>query len=137
MNIKFFKSIVAVVIFVFMLSVMATLPVLAQDETTGPDIGLGYAGNTGLRSASETDPKQMAVDIVKYLMTFLGIIAVVIILLGGFKWMTAAGNEDKVTEAKKLIIAGVIGLIIILCAFAIVTFVIGITNDALNGTIGA
>lgn len=114
---------------VFLFSTMAILPVSAQD------IGLDYANNLDLQAASESDPKQMAVDIVKYLMTFLGIIAVVVILLGGFKWMTAAGNEDKVAEAKKLIIAGVIGLIIILCAFAIVTFVVGITNDALSGNI--
>jgi uncharacterized membrane protein len=53
-----------------------------------------------------------------------GIIAVVIILAGGFKWMTAGGNEDKVGEARKMIISGVIGLAIIMSAFAIAQFVI-------------
>ncbi len=53
----------------------------------------------------------------------LGIIAVVIILAGGFKWMTAGGNEDKAAEARKMIISGVIGLAIILSAFAIARFV--------------
>ena len=76
----------------------------------------------------------MAVDIVKYLMTFLGIIAVAVILYGGFIWMTASGNDDKVDKAKKLIIAGAIGLIIILAAFAIVQFVVTMTNNALEGT---
>ena len=74
----------------------------------------------------------MAVNIVRYLMTFLGIIAVVIILLGGFKWMTAAGNEDKVAEAKKLIVAGIIGLIIILASFAIVKFVVSMTTNMIK-----
>ncbi|HAM88219.1 MAG: hypothetical protein US83_C0010G0038 [Candidatus Falkowbacteria bacterium GW2011_GWC2_38_22] len=129
MNKNLFRNIFAAIVMVFLFSTMAILPVSAQD------IGLDYANNLDLQAANESDPKQMAVDIVKYLMTFLGIIAVVVILLGGFKWMTAAGNEDKVAEAKKLIIAGVIGLIIILCAFAIVTFVVGITNDALSGNI--
>ncbi|MFW5888708.1 MAG: hypothetical protein ACOCVY_03255, partial [Patescibacteria group bacterium] len=55
---------------------------------------------------------------------FLGILAVVIILIGGFKWMTAAGNEDKVGEAKKIIVAGVIGLVIILASWGIATFVL-------------
>lgn len=55
---------------------------------------------------------------------FLGVIAVVIVLFGGFKWMTAGGNEEKVGEAKKLIIAGIIGLAIILSAYAIASFVI-------------
>lgn len=55
---------------------------------------------------------------------FLGVIAVLIVLFGGFKWMTAGGNEEKTTEAKKLIIAGIIGLAIILSAYAIASFVI-------------
>lgn len=129
MNKFFSKSVALIAIFAFLFSAIVVLPVSAQD------IGLDYAENFELQTSNETNPQQMAVDIVKYLMTFLGIIAVVIILLGGFKWMTAAGNEDKVAEAKKLIIAGVIGLIIILCAFAIVTFVVNITNDTLSGNI--
>jgi len=65
-------------------------------------------------------------------MTFLAIIAVIVILIGGFRWMTAAGNEDRVASAKKTIIAGAIGLIIILAAYAIVTFVITTTTNLLN-----
>ena len=61
---------------------------------------------------------------INIILGFLGIVAVVIILLGGFKWMTAGGNEDKVGEARKLITAGIIGLIIILASFAIASFVL-------------
>jgi hypothetical protein len=61
---------------------------------------------------------------------FLGIIAVLLILLGGFKWMTAAGNEDKVGEAKRMIGAGVIGLIIIMASFGIANFVINAVYKA-------
>ena len=104
------------------------LPAMAQ-----PDLGLNYATNLGLASQNG-DVRDTAVDIVKYLMTFLGIIAVVVILIGGFRWMTAGGNEDKIASAKKTITAGAIGLIVILAAFAIVTFVIQITTNAINGT---
>jgi hypothetical protein len=45
-------------------------------------------------------------------------------LAGGFEWMTAGGNEEKTTEARKRIIAGVIGLAIILSAYAIAQFVL-------------
>nr|NIS50742.1 hypothetical protein [Phycisphaerae bacterium] len=54
----------------------------------------------------------------------LGIIAVVIILIGGFQWMTAGGNEENVDKAKKRIIQGVIGLAIILASWAIARFVL-------------
>ena len=123
---KIFKNIIVITMVAFLLAPVMALPAQAQ-------IGMNFAGNFGLQNSSQSDPRDMAVDIVKYLMTFLGIIAVVIILLGGFKWMTAAGNEDKVAEAKKLIIAGVIGLIIVLAAFAIVQFVVTMTTNALNG----
>jgi len=55
---------------------------------------------------------------------FLGIIAVAIVLVGGFQWMTALGDEEKVKKARKLIGSGVVGLIIILAAYAIVNFVL-------------
>ncbi|MFH0956085.1 MAG: hypothetical protein V1801_02650, partial [Candidatus Falkowbacteria bacterium] len=69
-------------------------------------------------------PRAIAAQVINIILGFLGIVAVIIILLGGFKWMTAGGNEDKVGEAKKLITAGIIGLVIILAAFAIATFVL-------------
>lgn len=85
------------------------------------NFGFDYGANLGLGNA---DPRDAAVSLIKVIMTFLGIIAVVVILLGGFKWLTAAGSEDKVAEARKLLVAGIIGLIIILSAWAITTFVI-------------
>ena len=77
------------------------------------------------------DPREIVARIINTAMMFLGIIAVVIILLGGFKWMTAAGNEDKVGEAKQLMGAGVIGLVIILASWGIASFVL---NQLINAT---
>lgn len=54
----------------------------------------------------------------------LGIVAVIIILIGGFQWMTAGGDDEKIGGAKKMIYAGVAGLAVILAAYAIATFVI-------------
>lgn len=83
--------------------------------------GINYGKDTGL---GQTDPRQTVALIIRIFMGFLGTISIVIILMGGFKWMTAAGNDEKVSEAKKLIAAGIIGLIIILSAFAITNFVL-------------
>lgn len=62
--------------------------------------------------------------IINVALSFIGVIVLVIILYGGFLWMTAGGNEEKVGEAKKWIYGGVIGLVIILCSYAIAQFVI-------------
>ena len=114
-----------------LLMIMAPAFLLAATANAQADLGLNYANNLGLANTDE-DPRDAAVNIVKYLMTFLGIIAVVVILIGGFRWMTAAGNEDKIAAAKKTIIAGAIGLIVILAAFAIVTFVVQTTTNLIN-----
>lgn len=73
-------------------------------------------GNTDIRVAIS--------QLIRIALSFLGIIAIVITLYGGFKWMLAAGNDEKVSEAKRVLVAGLIGLAIILTAFAITQFVI-------------
>ena len=123
-----FKKIVAL-IFVLSLFFVDITPALAQ-----PDLGMeNFAADLGLNAANDSDPRDMIVTVVRYFMTFLGIIAVVVILYGGFMWMTAAGNDDKVAKAKTMIIGGAIGLIIVLASFAIVTFVVDMTGNALSG----
>ena len=95
----------------------------------------GYEGNvqasTGL---GNTDPREMAGSVVNIVLGFLGIIAVLIILLGGFKWMTAGGNEDGIGEAKKMIGAGVVGLVVILASYGIAQFVISALYNATGAT---
>lgn len=70
------------------------------------------------------DIRTVIARIINVAMGFLGIIAVLIILWGGFTWMTAGGAEDKVEEAKKIITAGIIGLIIVVTSYAIARFVV-------------
>lgn len=70
------------------------------------------------------DIRSTIASIINVAMGLLGIIAVGIILIGGFQWMTAGGNEENVEKAKKRIIQGVIGLAIILASWAIARFVL-------------
>jgi hypothetical protein len=53
----------------------------------------------------------------------LGIVATVLIIYAGFLWMTAGGDDSKAETARKIIFSAVIGLAIILMAFAITKFV--------------
>ena len=93
------------------------------------NLGLDTAGSIGLGNA---DAKNVVVNLIRVVLGFLGLIAVVIILIGGFMWMTAGGNEDKVTKGRKYIINGVIGLVIVLGAFSIATFVISQINGSIR-----
>jgi hypothetical protein len=87
----------------------------------GGTSGTTFASNAGLSSGNLVTTVS---SIIRTIMGFLGIVAVVIILFGGFQWMTAAGSPEKVKHAKTLMIQGVIGLVIVLAAFAIASFVI-------------
>jgi len=98
-----------------------------------PNIGMDYVGDIGLSEASDFDPRVMIVNVVRFILGFLGIIAVVMIMYGGWLWMTASGQPERIEKAKRTLIAAVIGLIIILAAFAIVTFVINFTDQAITG----
>ncbi len=75
-------------------------------------------------------------QIITVILGFLGVLAVFIILWGGFIWMTAGGEQDKVDKAKKLIVSGIIGLVIIFAAYAIASFVMtrltSITGASVN-----
>lgn len=105
------------------LLMLVALPVAAQTtsfsiEDVGGTLGLGTA-----------DLKDTVVNIIQWVLGILALIAVVMIILGGFQWLTAAGNDEKIEKAKKIISAAVIGLIIVLLAWAIVIFVAGTTAN--------
>lgn len=100
----------------------ASADALTAEELFGGDVtGEEFASTAGL---GEADLVDTIAQIIRIALGFLGVIAVVIILWGGFQWMTAGGNDDKVKEAKKRIYAGIIGLVIIISAYAIASFVI-------------
>ncbi|MBQ9018115.1 hypothetical protein IJ118_03610 [Candidatus Saccharibacteria bacterium] len=63
-------------------------------------------------------------NIINGIIAALGIVAVVIIIIGGVSYMTSSGDASKVKKAKDTILYGVIGLVICILAFAIVNFVI-------------
>lgn len=81
--------------------------------------------NSGLPANDNiNDPRRLIAEVIRIILGFLGILAVIIVLFAGFKWMLSGGNEEKVGEAKKMLIAGIIGLVIILSAYAVANFVI-------------
>lgn len=86
-----------------------------------------FSDSTGLGTS---DLQTTIGSLIRVALGFLGVIAVCIVLYGGFKWMTAGGNDEKVGEAKRLMISGLIGLAIIMSAYAIASFVIGAVLDA-------
>lgn len=62
-------------------------------------------------------------SIVGTLLSFLGVLFMALVIYGGILWMTARGNEQQVEKAKDLLVNAIIGLIIVLAAYAITSFI--------------
>ncbi len=95
------------------------------------DFGFDPIANTiGL---SQADPRFIVGRIIQIALSLLGLVALVIILAAGTIWMTSGGDEEKISRAKRLLKNAVIGLVIILSAWAIATFVINRLYQATGG----
>ncbi|RJO58867.1 hypothetical protein C4546_04680 [Candidatus Parcubacteria bacterium] len=80
-----------------------------------------FAGSIGFTS---TDLKQTVLNVISFVLGLLGLIALVMIIFGIFSLVGAGGKEDKAERAKKLIVSALVGLIVIILAWAIVNFVL-------------
>ncbi|MEA3248933.1 MAG: hypothetical protein U9Q03_01075 [Patescibacteria group bacterium] len=87
------------------------------------------AGVSGLAEL-ETDLPTIIGHLIRALLGFVGVILMILIIYAGFLWMTAAGNEERVGKAKKIIIGAIAGTIIVIGAYAITTFVVDIVSPS-------
>lgn len=123
---KLILNVCAVVMTVLGLGGVAALsPATAEPAyaaTSNP--GGQYIDNikpTGTPSGSLTDLIKKVINVV---LGVVGIIAVVMMIIGGISFITSQGDAGKVTKARNTILYGVVGLIVALLAFAIVNFVL-------------
>ncbi|MFC1663019.1 Mbov_0395 family pilin-like conjugal transfer protein [Patescibacteria group bacterium] len=96
-------------------------PALAQTSFSIEDIG----SSVGLGS---TDLKDTIINIIQWVLGILALVAVVMIISAGFVAATAQG-EERGEKAKKVIIGAIVGLIVVLLAWAVVIFVAGTTAN--------
>ncbi len=111
---------------VLFFSILSVLPVQAgflSQNVTGQ-----LTNNTGLvqREAGYDSSATIGTIVgaaIKGFLGLLGIIFVILIIIAGYNWMSAAGDEEKITKAKDTLRAAVIGIIIVVAAYAITYFV--------------
>jgi hypothetical protein len=109
--------------FVFLLAVILFAPMASAQgglqETINQDLDL-------IAEQSELPQSNLISiigGIIKAIMGFLGVIALILVLYGGFLYMTSGGEPAKVDKAKQVLINATIGLVIILSAYAITAFI--------------
>jgi hypothetical protein len=121
--------------FLYILMVFILLPVfavMAQDNSYGlnevtsnknvnsalraGEIGVGAGAASGFL-ATQTG------NIIGTVLSFLGVIFLLLTITGGIMWMTAGGNTEQVGKAKQLITSAVIGLVIVFASYALTSFI--------------
>lgn len=78
--------------------------------------------------AGETDAPGLAARIIRILLYFAGIVAVIMIIYGGYLVMTAAGNETQAATGRKTLTNAIIGLVIVVLAYFVIQVVINFVS---------
>jgi hypothetical protein len=125
---KCFKLIIYLAIFLaFFVSVSYVYA--ADSAAQNAFNNLGKAATNAYGSLPTEDVPTTIGKIVGVVLSFVGVLFLGLMIYGGFYWMLARGNQAEVTKAKDLIEAAVIGLIIVMAAYAITAYVGGILSS--------
>jgi len=81
--------------------------------------------NVSDATAGETSFRRIAKTIVNFFLFFLGLVATVMVIFGGFLYVTSGGNDQNTEKAKKIILYSAIGILLILISFALVNTLLG------------
>lgn len=139
---KFLKAATLSLAFMLMGSFVVLPSVSAETADITPTLSSEISGSdfaadaTGAISEADrvdiaitSDFRTAVVGIVNYILTFLGLIAVGFVIYAGIILVTSAGEEDKLEEAKRIIMYATIGIVIILLSYSIVNVIFGVGNN--------
>lgn len=122
------KLIISFLVFIFIFQ-----PVLVSATISDQLQHIGKNAGYFDRSVPEEESIVIAIaKLINIILSFLGVIFVILLIYSGFMWMTAGGNEAQVEKAKKIMIRAIIGVIIVLVSFVATWFVMGTFSDVLK-----
>jgi cytochrome bd-type quinol oxidase subunit 2 len=118
-------AIISVIVLFFPIIVCnaQTLKDAFTDDQTKPLGSIRQGAGYDQVTAGQNDAESVAGKVINIFLSILGVVFLILMILGGYHWMTAAGDEQKVTKAKSTITAAIIGLIIVVAAYAITFYV--------------
>ena len=110
------KKAIVFLLILLVFSLFISSAVNAKDDPTGA-VTLTNPLGEGVT------PQIFIGKIIKAILGIVGSLALVMFIYGGFNWMTAAGNAEKVEKGKQILLWATIGLIVIFTSYALVKFV--------------
>lgn len=123
---KKIKNYVIAIAMLFSFAAPALVPVAAHADIQsklcqGTNLALDETGGC---NSSDADLGGVASKVVNFLSLIVGVVAVIMIIVGGFRYITSGGESGNVSGAKNTLMYAIIGLIIVALAQFIVRFVL-------------
>lgn len=109
--------------FLVIIFLLRTDPALADFRDTLNQQTQAAAGSEGAGFATAEDPRIIAVNVIRILLSFIGTLFLAYTVYAGYMWMTSAGDEGKIDKAKSTLRTAVIGVLVILGSYTITTLV--------------
>jgi hypothetical protein len=126
---------------VLVLNILVPVPVFAAQPSTSCGNGsdsktlvLQGAGEVGAPDCSSTGVTNIVSSVIVILSLILGVVAVIVIIFAGFKYVTSSGDAGKISSAKNTLIYALIGIVVAALAQFFVHFALHTTDTALNKT---
>ncbi len=137
------KRIVISILVALGLAAPAFVPAVASAQNVNLDdnlcqgANLSFAGGetdcaTGEGNAAES-VDNIITKVINILSIAVGVVCVIMIIIGGFRYVTSGGESGNVTSAKNTILYAIVGLVIVALAQIVVKFVIGTIQSETSG----
>lgn len=112
-----FNAVIGLVISIGAITVTNLIFGIFDGATVNPEFGV-----------PEIAGDDLLVNILNLVYYIAGIVAVIVIIVGGLMYATSAGDSGRITRAKNMILYSVVGIVVLIGAFAITNFVLGAFN---------
>ncbi|MFZ4632202.1 MAG: hypothetical protein ACOYL8_03305 [Patescibacteria group bacterium] len=121
-------------IFFKIVSFFFLLPNIVQAEGVGIQKAFSNVKeNFGSQAdVNNSDLLTVVASLVQLALSVMGVVFVIFMIYAGFLWLTAAGNDQKVDKSKTILFQSILGLIIVVGAYAITSFVVYIFSEQIN-----
>lgn len=95
-------------------------PIYFTPQVTIPESE--YAAGANIKMQEDTSLiAKYVIAIFKYAIGVIGIIAAIVLMFGGVRWLTSGGNSSAISEAKSMIVGSLSGLLLALCSFLLLS----------------
>ena len=124
------RKLIILTLSLYLLIIFAIPIIVLGQEQSIPNASQGGSSDTSIpnplgNGEGMDDPRVVIGMGIKALLSLLGSVALAVFIYGGFLWLTAGGNEQRIQKGKDVLIWATLGLMVVFAAYAIVGFFLG------------